>query len=218
MLTTSDSHGQPALVAIHGACAARTIPVDTFDWGFCWRSFDALRACALSGADCPFALGNTPQNRAIGTWSDGVPVIGLKVASVAPVRALPVPARQTAAPSGRSRRPPTATVDAVPLAGRHAARITVHGTAAGANGVAFVELAVVRRTHGQCVGLTPAGAFATLARCTAPMTGLFAAGTTRWSLTLPARLPRGAYRVLVRAVDGFGQTPRTWSGRTLVVT
>ncbi len=220
VLTSTDHHGTPGLSSGHGVCAGGSgsvFPIDTSDWGFCWRSFDALRACALFGADCAFALGDTPQNRFIGTWSDGVPLIGLKIASRAPIRALPTPPRQPPPPVGRSRQPPGAAVSPRPLAVSHRTRLTLSGTAAGANGVAFVQVAVVRRVHGRCAQLTTAGTFTPLARCAAPRSVLFAAGTSRWSLTLPGRLGHGSYRILVRAVDGFGQTPRSWTGRRLAV-
>ncbi len=66
--TSDDPHGNTALQAIHGVCAgsgarAHTpaighYAVDAYDWGFCWRSFDALRAWALYGTDCRYALGD----------------------------------------------------------------------------------------------------------------------------------------------------------------
>jgi hypothetical protein len=76
VLTRADAHGSPALRAPHGVCAG---PVDAYDWGFCWRSFDALRSCALTGRLCRHALGDTPQNRHIGRWSDRTPILGLTV-------------------------------------------------------------------------------------------------------------------------------------------
>ena len=30
--------------------------------------------CSFANEDCEFALGNTPEQRFMGTWSDGVPV------------------------------------------------------------------------------------------------------------------------------------------------
>ena len=40
---------------------------------------DALFACAFDGTWCEFALGNTPGQRSMGTWSDGVPVVEMQV-------------------------------------------------------------------------------------------------------------------------------------------
>ena len=118
VLTSDDSHGHPALQPIHGVCAGPGAPdttpaighypVDAYDWGFCWRSFDALRACALYGTDCHYALNNTPQNRYIGTWSDGAPIIALKIQTQAPIRPQPQPKRQPQPPPGISVVPPTA--------------------------------------------------------------------------------------------------------------
>ena len=38
--------------------------------------------------DCRFALGDTPEHRSNGTWSDGVPVVPLKIQKSAPHSAL----------------------------------------------------------------------------------------------------------------------------------
>lgn len=94
VLTSEDNYGSPALTSDHGVCTST--PTDAYDWGFCWRAWDALKDCADTGNNCEYALGDTPKNRYIGTWSDGVPIIGLKVQSQAPIRALPLPARQQA--------------------------------------------------------------------------------------------------------------------------
>jgi hypothetical protein len=48
--------------------------------------WDALRSCALSNVDCDVALGDTPEHRSNGTWSDGVPVVPLKIQKAAPIR------------------------------------------------------------------------------------------------------------------------------------
>jgi len=100
VLTSVDRHGKPALLAPHGVCAGGGgRPVDAYDWGFCWKAWDALRSCALKKKQCSTALGDTPQHRYIGTWSDGVPIIGLKIQKRAPISAKPVPPR---APRPRS--------------------------------------------------------------------------------------------------------------------
>lgn len=94
VLTSVDDHGSPALAAPHGVCAGGSVfAVDAYDWGFCWKAWDALRSCALKKRLCDFALGNTRRHRYIGTWSDGSPIIGLKVREVAPIRALPLAPR-----------------------------------------------------------------------------------------------------------------------------
>jgi hypothetical protein len=223
VLTTTDTHGEPPLSSAHGLCAGsaatKTTPaagVDAYDWGFCWRSFDALRACAVSQADCQYALGNTPQNRYIGTWSDGVPIIGLKVQSQSPIRALPASKRQPAPRPDTAGLPPHATIMPGAVASS-TGRIVLTGTAAGDNGVVFIEVAVIRRTPAGCTQMSATGAFRALSACNHPTDVLFAAGSTRWSLALPVDLRRGAYRVLARPIDSFGQAPRTWTHARVIV-
>ncbi len=101
VLTSADDHGEPTLRAPHGVCAGggtSHLPVDAYDWGFCWKSWDAMRSCAIEGKWCEYAVGDTPRHRYIGTWSDGVPIIGLKIQEEAPIAATPVPARQPEPP------------------------------------------------------------------------------------------------------------------------
>jgi acetyl esterase/lipase len=88
VLTHTDAHGQPPLSAAHGVCpggAAGSGPANPYDWNFCWKVWDALRSCAYFGKNCRYALGNTPQHRSLGRWSDGVPVIPLKIQNAAPI-------------------------------------------------------------------------------------------------------------------------------------
>jgi hypothetical protein len=59
---------------------------NAYDWNFCWKVWDALRSCALSGAHCRYALGRTRRHRSLGRWSDGVPVTPLKVRDASPIR------------------------------------------------------------------------------------------------------------------------------------
>ena len=101
VMTSPDDHGTPALSSRHGVCAGpgARFSVDAYDWGFCWRSWDALRSCAYTGRECAYALGDTPQNRFIGTWSDGTPIVGLKIRTRAPIRPQPAPARAPARPT-----------------------------------------------------------------------------------------------------------------------
>ena len=100
--------------------------VDAYDWGFCWRSWDALRSCAYTGRQCAYALGDTPQNRHIGTWSDGTPIVGLKIRTRAPsARCRCRPARPRARPDPDLRvgvqRPDVPDALRLPAAGdRHA--------------------------------------------------------------------------------------------------
>lgn len=94
VLTSTDRHGGRTLSSAHGVCAGRPADANAYDWGFCWKQWDALRTCALERRDCRTALGNTPEHRYLGTWSDGVPILGLRIQDTAPIRATPTPKRQ----------------------------------------------------------------------------------------------------------------------------
>jgi hypothetical protein len=48
--------------------------IDALDYYGTWKLFDALEDAALFGKDREYALGDTPQQRYMGKWSDGVPV------------------------------------------------------------------------------------------------------------------------------------------------
>lgn len=48
--------------------------VDALDFYGTWKLFDALEDAAFWGRNREYALGNTPQQRSMGKWSDGVPV------------------------------------------------------------------------------------------------------------------------------------------------
>lgn len=85
VLTHPDRHGEPALAAGHGVCTARPGEADAYDWGFCWRVWDALRSAAEDGTDREYALGDTAEQRANGAWSDGVAVATLVVQDDVPL-------------------------------------------------------------------------------------------------------------------------------------
>jgi hypothetical protein len=72
----SDAHARPALVAVHIQALANygVYPPDAYDWYGTWKWLDALMSCAFAGEWCGVALGNTPEQRYMGEWSDGVPV------------------------------------------------------------------------------------------------------------------------------------------------
>jgi pimeloyl-ACP methyl ester carboxylesterase len=82
----TDRHGQPELISDHlSACGeyhgSRWSPkVDALDYYGHWKPFDALCDAAFYGRNRDMALGNTPQQRFMGRWSDGVPVNELIVA------------------------------------------------------------------------------------------------------------------------------------------
>jgi acetyl esterase/lipase len=56
-----------------------TMLVNALDFYGTWKLFDALCDAAFNGKNREYALGNTPQQRFMGVWSDGVPVKELKV-------------------------------------------------------------------------------------------------------------------------------------------
>jgi acetyl esterase/lipase len=78
----SDAHGQPPMVADHFVTLTSGFAlgyVDALDWYGPWKLFDGLMSCSFADQDCDVALGNTPQQRFMGTWSDGVPVAEAQV-------------------------------------------------------------------------------------------------------------------------------------------
>jgi pimeloyl-ACP methyl ester carboxylesterase len=56
-----------------------TMMVNALDFYGTWKLFDGLCDAAFYGKNREYALGNTPQQRFMGFWSDGVPVKELKV-------------------------------------------------------------------------------------------------------------------------------------------
>jgi hypothetical protein len=66
-------------------CQGRPGQKDAYDFYFCWKVWDALRSCALSGTQCQYGLGGTPEHRFNGRWSDGTPIRELKVQEAAPI-------------------------------------------------------------------------------------------------------------------------------------
>jgi dienelactone hydrolase len=56
-----------------------TMMVNALDFYGTWKLFDGLCDAAFYGMNREYALGNTPQQRFMGIWSDGVPVKELKV-------------------------------------------------------------------------------------------------------------------------------------------
>jgi acetyl esterase/lipase len=72
----TDGHGRPTLAATHIQALANQVPYppDAYDWYGTWKWLDALMSCAFDGEWCEYALGNTPEQRFMGEWSDGVQV------------------------------------------------------------------------------------------------------------------------------------------------
>ena len=70
--------------------------------------------------------------------------------------------------------------------------------------------------HQRCAFLTRNGTLTGFRRCTKPVL-LTAKGSTHWSITLkPHTLPKGNYRVVVRAVDAAKNKERPGSGHNIV--
>ena len=71
----SDDHGDPPLLAAHSVAATDGVwgPLDAYDWYGTWKLLDGLLGCAFAGVDCQFSLGDTPDQRFMGAWSDGTP-------------------------------------------------------------------------------------------------------------------------------------------------
>ncbi len=68
----SDSHGGSSIVAGHLAPCTFGIE-DALDGFGYWKLFDALTDAAFYGINREYALGNTPEQRCMGEWSDGTP-------------------------------------------------------------------------------------------------------------------------------------------------
>jgi acetyl esterase/lipase len=75
ILVKTDLHGKPPLVAGHLAPNALPGLTNALHWYGFWKWFDALTDAAFYGKNREYALGNTPQQRFMGTWSDGQAVI-----------------------------------------------------------------------------------------------------------------------------------------------
>ena len=73
----SDHHGRPKLRANHLAPVCM-VP-DALDFYGFWKLFDALSDAAFYGTHREYALGDTPEQRFMGIWSDGTPVCELSV-------------------------------------------------------------------------------------------------------------------------------------------
>jgi len=84
VMINTDVHGQPPMLAEHGAPSAGDGQADAVDF-LLWRYSDVLERCALTRRDCDLDLST------VGTWSDGVPVVRAEV-SPHPVDSGPMPA------------------------------------------------------------------------------------------------------------------------------
>lgn len=59
--------------------AYRQAEANAMDFNGYWKLFDALLSCARFDERCEYALGNTPEQRHLGEWSDGTPIRELVV-------------------------------------------------------------------------------------------------------------------------------------------
>ena len=76
----TNRHGDSLSIAGHSMPANAVFGMlDALDWYGTWMHLDELKACSIDEIWCEYALGNTPARRFMGIWSDGVPVIELKV-------------------------------------------------------------------------------------------------------------------------------------------
>ncbi|MFG3168554.1 discoidin domain-containing protein [Streptomyces sp. NPDC048200] len=86
VLAYTDNHGTPGLSSAHGVSqGGPNAAVDALDYNLIWRQWDALRHAALDGTDTDIALGDTPEHRFLGYWSDGTPIREPKIQNTAPI-------------------------------------------------------------------------------------------------------------------------------------
>lgn len=78
VIQVTDTYGDPDLVADHIApvCLPKSLSdtVDAMDFYSTWKLFDALTDYAFYGINEEYCLGDTPEQRYMGLWSDGTPV------------------------------------------------------------------------------------------------------------------------------------------------
>lgn len=82
IVMVSDRNGTSSLTAGHFAPVSTSLGdssilefgVDALDYYCLWKLFDALTDAAFYGLNREYALGNTPEQRYMGVWSDGTPV------------------------------------------------------------------------------------------------------------------------------------------------
>lgn len=79
LLIRSDTYGVPDLISDHGAVSSN--PVDAIDWFGYWKVTEAAFLFSFYGTHEAYVLGDGPEVRNMGQWSDGVPVVGILPAS-----------------------------------------------------------------------------------------------------------------------------------------
>ncbi len=70
----SDNYSSPELIADHFAPTEDNDTTNSLDWFGFWKWFDGLCDVAFYNKNRKYALGNTPEQRFMGYWSDGTPV------------------------------------------------------------------------------------------------------------------------------------------------
>ena len=83
VVQVTDTYGTPDILGDHMApvCLPKFLSnsVDAMDFYSTWKLFDALTDYAFYGTNKEYCLGNTPEQRFMGLWSDGTPVKELKI-------------------------------------------------------------------------------------------------------------------------------------------
>jgi len=87
IVVRTDRHGERPFLGNHPGPCSPLRPhslvidrrIDAVDYYVYWRLFDALLDVAFNGADPRHCLGNTPEQRFTGRWSDGTPIRELVV-------------------------------------------------------------------------------------------------------------------------------------------
>ena len=75
IIQVTDTYGEPDLIADHVApvCLPFFKTCNAMDYYSTWKLFDALTDYAFYGINGEYCLGNTPEQRFMGIWSDGTP-------------------------------------------------------------------------------------------------------------------------------------------------
>jgi len=81
IIQRTDRYGSPDLIANHLApvCIPIFNIVNAMDYYSTWKIFDGLTDYAFYGINKEYCLGNTPEQKFMGFWSDGTPVKELSV-------------------------------------------------------------------------------------------------------------------------------------------
>lgn len=81
VIIRSDDHGDPTLTAEHTQpwSDSEGLYVDALDWFGTWKLFDALVGCYVESTECSTVFGEPREQRYMGQWSNGTPVVELIV-------------------------------------------------------------------------------------------------------------------------------------------